>query len=127
MPARAWGTIRTPDAAMMNRNTARTISAITPGSMTSSSFRDERRGALDLDHLDPLAGLDDLVVVVGPRGPHLAADPHAADALVVRDPLDDHPGGPDERRGAGAQPWWLAPVRPSQRPQRGEQDHGHHE
>src|SRR5215213_10720808 len=110
MPARACGTIRTPDAATMNRNTAITISAMTPASTRASSFRDERRGAPDLDDLDPLAGVDDLVVVVGPRGPDLTIDPHAADALVVGDALDDHPGLADERGRAGAQLGRHAPV-----------------
>ena len=65
--------------------------------------RDERRGAPDLDHVDALAGLDDVVLVVGARGPDLALDADAADALVVGDALDDHRRAPDQRRGAGAQ------------------------
>src|SRR5215213_10785035 len=124
MPARACGTIRTPDAATMNRNTARTISAMTPASITASSFRDERRGAPDLDDLDPLAGLDHLVVVVRARGPHLAVDPHATDPLVVGDPLDDHAALADQRGRTGAQQRRPAPVRARERPHRPEQDHG---
>src|SRR3954453_18263755 len=104
----------------MNRNTARTISAIRPAVIAVSSFRDERRGAPDLDDLDPLAGLDDVVVVVRPRGPYLAVDPHAADALAVGDPLQHHAGAAHERRRAGAQLRRLAPVRARERPERGE-------
>src|SRR3954454_2252380 len=127
IPARACGTIRTPAAATMNRNTARTISAIRPAVIAVSSFRDERRGAPDLDDLDPLAGLDDVVVVVRAGGPHLAVDAHAADTLVVGDALHHHPGPPHQRRRAGAQPRRLAAVRAGQRPQAGEQDQRHHE
>src|SRR4051812_41697772 len=101
----------------MNRNTASTISAMTPGSTTASSFRDERRGAPDLDDLDLLAGLDYVVVVVRPRGPPLAADPHAADALVVGDPLDDDRVATHQRRRAGAEQRWLATVRARERAQ----------
>src|SRR3954462_10303664 len=121
IPARACGTIRTPDAATKNRNTARTISAMTAGSTTASSFRDERRSAPDLDDLHLLAGLDHLIVIVGAGGPHLAAYPHAAETLVVGDPLHDHRTAADERRRAGAQQRRLAAVRAGERAQRGEE------
>src|SRR5690349_17540924 len=122
MPARACGTIRTPAAATMNTNTARTISAISPAVIDDSSFRDERRGAPDLDDLDLLADLDHVVVVIRARGPYLAVDPHTPDCLVVGDALDDHAGLPDERRGAGAQARRLHAMRAGDRPQRQEQD-----
>src|SRR4029079_11249435 len=105
---------------MMNRNTARTISAMTAGSTSASSFRDERRGAPDLDDLHPLAGLDHLIVIVGARGPDLAADPHAAETLVVGDPLDDHRAAAHERRRAGPQQRWLPAVRAGEAAARGE-------
>src|SRR3954470_10465479 len=128
IPARACGTIRTPDAATMNRNTARTISAMTPGSTRASSFRDERRGALDLDDLDPPADLDDVVVVVGPRGPDLAVDAHAADPLVVGDALEDHGLLADERGGTGTQVGGHPPHAARHRAQREQQgDRGHEE
>ena len=39
-----------------------------------TSWHDERRRAPDLDHLDLLPGVDHLALVVGARGPDLAAD-----------------------------------------------------
>src|SRR3954467_6190635 len=85
IPARACGTIRTPAAAVMNTNSARTIRTIKPAVMRSPLLADERRGAPYLENVDPGAGLDDLVVVEGPGGPDLAVELHAADALVVGD------------------------------------------
>src|SRR5919108_566793 len=105
----------------MNKNTAMTMSAINPASIGYSSLRDERRGAPDLDHMHALAHVDGLVLVVGARRPHLAVDPHAADALVVGDPLDHHAGPPHQRGRAGAQPRRLPAVRASDRPQRGQE------
>ena len=49
-----------------------------------------------------VARLDDLVLVVGARGPDLAVELHAADALVVGDPLEHDRGPADQRGGAGA-------------------------
>src|SRR5437868_3719646 len=72
-PARACGTIRTVRASTNRTSTtttAMTIQAIT----TTPSFVDERRCALDLGHLDQLAGLEHLLVGERPRRPHLAAD-----------------------------------------------------
>src|SRR3954463_16608051 len=96
---------------MMNRKTNRTTSAMTPASTSASSFRHERRGAPDLDHLDLLAGLDALVVIVRARGPHLAADPHAAATPGVGDPLHHDRVAAHQRRRAGAQQRRLATVR----------------
>src|SRR3954454_24067215 len=101
MPARAWGTIRTPAAATMKTNRARMIKTIRPAVMRSLSFAHERGRAPDLEDVDARPGLDDLVVVVGARGPDLAVELHAADALGVGDPLDHHRGLPDQLRRAG--------------------------
>src|SRR5215207_10517147 len=104
----------------MNRNTARTMSAMTPASIPLAPLllADERRGAPDLHHVHALAGLDHVVLVVGPRGPVLALELDAARPLVVRDPLGDGRGPADERRGARAQLWRHPLVRPCDRPQR---------
>ena len=123
IPARACGTIRTPDAATMNTNSdqddqcdqacghavslysltsavapriSRTCTRV-PGSMTSSSS-------------------------YGARGPDLAVELHAADALGVGDALDDRRGLPDQRRRARLQRLPRALVRAGDRAQRGEQD-----
>src|SRR3712207_3072527 len=111
MPARACGTMRTPAAAQMNRNTARTICAMTPASLASSLLAHERRGAPDLDHLDPRPRLDDLVLVVGAGGPGLPLQPHAAAVLAVDDALGHRRGAPDQRRRPRAQLRRLAAVR----------------
>src|ERR1700680_3810923 len=62
------------------------------------SVHHKRRRATDLDHLNPLAGVDHLVFVVAARGPHLTAlDLDATDALVVGDPLQHHRMTADQR------------------------------
>src|SRR3954469_10106705 len=71
-PARAWGTMRTPDAATKKTKRKITIRAMTPPDTGHSLFGHERRGAPDLDHLHALAGLEDLVVLVCARGPMLS-------------------------------------------------------
>src|SRR3954468_3017942 len=102
MPARACGTIRTPAAATMNTNRARTIKTIRPAVMRSLSFAHERGRAPDLEDVHARPRLDDLVVIVGARGPDLAAQLHAADALGVGDALDDRRRLTHERGGARA-------------------------
>src|SRR3954463_8528371 len=91
--------MRTPMAAVMNTNSARTIRTIKPAVMRSPSLADERRGAPDLEHVDLRPGFDDLVVIVGPGGPDLAVELHAADTFGVGDALDDRRGLPHQRRG----------------------------
>src|ERR1700709_2583625 len=86
----------------MNTNSARTIRATMPAVMLAPSFADERGGAPDLQHLDARAGLYDVVIVIGAGGPDLAPQLHTADALGVRDALDDQGVLAHERRGAGA-------------------------
>src|SRR5579863_9623191 len=92
--------------------TATTITATTLGSSPGwlTSWHHERGGPADLDHLDLLAGVDFLAVVVRPRGPHLAADLHDADALAVRDPLEHHGVLSDQRRGARPKRGTRAPM-----------------
>src|SRR4051812_13435593 len=112
--------------ATMNRNTARTMSAMTPASMPASFLllADERRGALDLDHMHALPRLDDLVLVVGARPPGLALQLHAAAVLVVGDALGDQRGAAHQRGGARAQLRRLAAARDGDRPQRDQQGDG---
>src|SRR4051794_6017916 len=127
MPARACGPMRTPEAATMNTNRARTIRAIRPAVMDSLSFAHERGRAPDLEDVHARPRLDDLVVVVGPRGPDLAVELHAADALGVGDALDDHRALPDQCGGAGSYLAARALVLAGDRPQRGERNDGHDE
>src|SRR3954453_2682214 len=86
-PARACGITRTVFAARNTANTNSTASTIRPTIGSSLLLGHERRRAADLHDVPPRAGVDDLVVVVASRRPDLAVEPHAADALVVRDPL----------------------------------------
>src|SRR3954470_10440090 len=94
--------IRTVRAATISANSTSTAPTIRPVIARSPSFADERGRAPDLDDLHARARLDDLVIHEGARRPHLAVDLHAADALVVGDPLEHHRGPPDQRGGAGA-------------------------
>src|SRR5262245_21868885 len=100
MPARACGTIRIPVAATMNKNTARTISAISPASIYGLLFGHERCRAPDLEHLHARARLEHLVLVVRACRRDLAVQPHRA--LVLRHPLEHRRVAPDERRGTRA-------------------------
>src|SRR3954447_1014677 len=100
-PARACGTIRIPDAAMNSTNTITTIRAMTPPVTGNSSFGNERRGALDLDDLHALAGLEDAAVLVGARGPVLPLE--LDDAGVLGRLLQDDGLAADEPGGARAE------------------------
>src|SRR6476661_7661008 len=97
-PARACGTIRTPDAATNSTNTRMTSSAITPPAISTPSFGHERRGAPDLDHLDALARLVHPVGLERARRPVLALELDGPVVLVGR--LEHHGLAPDEPRGA---------------------------
>src|SRR3954469_4062694 len=119
--------MRTPIAATMNTNRTRMIKTIRPAVMYSLSFAHERGRAPDLEDVHAGPRLDDLVVVVGARGPDLAVELHTADALGVGDALDDHRGLPDQRGGAGSYLAARALVLAGDRPQRGERDDGHDE
>src|SRR3954453_18690667 len=124
IPARACGTIRTPAAATMNTNRARTIRAIRPAVIRTPSLAPERCRAPDLEHVHPRARLDDFVVVVGARGPDLDVQPDATDALGVGDALDDGRGLAHQGRGARPQLALRALMLAGDRAQRREQDHG---
>src|SRR3954471_16192497 len=80
-----------------------------------SSFGDHRGGAADLHHVDAGAGLDDILIIVGPRRPDLALQPHGSGAFEVGDALQHDGRAPDERRGAGTQPGGRAQVTPRDR------------
>src|SRR3954452_1743108 len=121
-PARAWGTIRTPDAATNSTNRKITIRAITPPDTRHSSFGHERRGAPDLDHLNPLARLEDPLVVERARAPVLTLELDGPAVLVGA--LEHDRVAADEPRGAGAQLRREAPVRARERAQAEEQDDG---
>src|SRR3954451_14777960 len=99
-PARACGTIRTArmTTTMTKNNTASTT--IPPAVIRISSFRDQRRGAVDLQHVHVVTGIDDLFLVVRARTPHLAADLHAPPGAV--DALQHRRACTHQRRGAGA-------------------------
>src|SRR3954447_20168396 len=87
-------------AATMSAKMTMTAATIRPATRTPL-FGNQRRGALDLQDVHLLAGLDDVVLVVGPRGPDLVLEPDragvAADRLEHLGPLAD------QCRGAGAQ------------------------
>src|SRR3954466_593966 len=70
-PARAWGTMRTPDAATKKTKRKITIRAMTPPDTGHSLLGHERRGAPDLDHLHARAGFEDLLGRERARGPLL--------------------------------------------------------
>src|SRR3954452_11149133 len=93
--------------ATMSAKTRMTTRALRGATSTSpcggdrSSWGGERRGAADLDDLDLGALLEDDVVVVGARGPDLAADAHGPDAFVVGDAVQHDGAGAHEGGGAG--------------------------
>src|SRR3712207_5039374 len=112
--------------ATISTNTASTISAMAPAVMAilpQSSVGHERRGAPDLDDLHLGAGLVGLVIHVGPGGPHLSVDPHATDALVVGDALENHRLLAHERRSARPDLGRRAEMLASQGTQGQQQDH----
>src|SRR5919198_4721449 len=102
--------IRTVLAATNSANTTSTMTTISAATAAPSLFAHERSRAPDLDHLHAPAGLDDIVLVVGARGPHLAVDLHHADALVVGDALEHDARTPDQRSRPGAQLGGLVQV-----------------
>src|SRR5918992_3189438 len=93
MPARAWGTIRMARPSVISTSTATTPSTIRVATRYLL-VGDQRRGAVDLHHVDAGAGLEHRVLVVRSRGPHLAAYLDAAPVGV--NPLDDHRAGADQ-------------------------------
>src|SRR5215208_2729919 len=81
---------------MKSATTASTIKAATEGLL----FDDEGGCALDLDHVDTRALLEDLVLEVRARRPFFAADPDAS--AVDVDPAENDGLAPDERVRAGS-------------------------
>src|SRR5215212_2227639 len=116
MPARACGTIRIPRESVNRTTTATTIRAIRAAIwLQSSSFGDERGGAVDLHDLDARAGLERVVLIVGAGRPHLTADPHLAAVRV--DPLEHHRTAADQCGGAGPDPGRRLQMPARDRPQ----------
>src|SRR4051794_8794686 len=104
-------------AATMSAKMTMTAATIRPAT-TTPLFGNQRRGALDLHHVHLLAGLDDLVLVVGPRRPDLVLE--ADRAGVAADRLEHLGPLADERRGAGPQLRGHRHVPPGDRAQEGE-------
>src|SRR5215212_3320502 len=124
-PARACGTIRTPDAATNSTNNSTTNRAMTPPVTAHTSISNKDRSALDLDDLDALPGLEDPAVLVRAGAPLLALElDHAG---LVRRRLQHQRMAPDEPRGARPQARRHAAVRPRDRAQPGQDDDRHHE
>src|SRR5687767_7756678 len=113
MPARAWGTIRIVRASTNSTTTANTRTTISPAT-ANLLVGNERGRALDLHHLDPRSLLVHLVLVVGARGPLLAADLHPAAPAI--DALEDSGARPDQRGGPGADGGRRMEVPPRHRP-----------
>src|SRR4051795_4034196 len=99
--------MRTDRMSVMSTTNAIASRTIRPAVIrTSSSFGDQRRGAVDLHDVDPLAGFEDVALVVGPGGPHLAPDLDLS--LLCVHPLKHRRPLPDECRRAAAK----SPGRP---------------
>src|SRR4051812_49918247 len=116
--------IRTVRDATYRANSTSTIATMAAATAAPPLLAHERRRALDLDDLDALAGVDDVVLIVGPCGPHLAVDLDDADPFVVGDPLQDDPGAPDQGGGSCARFSRLVEVVPRDRPHDKEQQAG---
>src|ERR1700759_5367885 len=94
--------IRTVLAATNSAKRISTAATINP-TIPASQVVDGRRGAPNLHHVHARPRLEDLVLVVGARAPHLAVEAHLAQRLVVDDALGDDRRAPDERGGPGPQ------------------------
>src|SRR4051794_3512578 len=108
-------------AATMSAKMTMTAATIRPAT-TTPLFGYQRRGALDLHDVHLLADLDDLVLVVGPRGPDLVLE--ADRAAVAADGLEDLGPLADQRRRARAQLRRHRHVALGDRPQEREDGHG---
>src|SRR5438045_3896388 len=113
-PALAWGTIR-----IVRARTTTTKSA-TKRSTISSAIADllpvdERRGALDLDHLDASSRLVDAILHESARRPLFTADSHAAAVRV--DGVQDDRARSDQRGRARAEHRRHPDVAPREWPQ----------
>src|SRR5215212_2289923 len=103
---------------MKSATTASTIKAATEGLL----FDDEGGCALDLDHVDTRALLEDLVLEVRARRPFFAADPDAS--AVDVDPAENDGLAPDEGVRAGARDRGQAYVPARDRAQERERGDG---
>src|SRR5215208_3428968 len=103
---------------MKSATTASTIKAATEGLL----FDDEGGCALDLDHVDARALLEDLVLEVRARRPFFAADPDAS--AVDVDPAENDGLAPDERVRAGSRDRGQAYVPARDRTQERERGNG---
>src|SRR4051794_20055804 len=122
-PARACGMIRMPRATVISTTAATTMSTIKLAKGVLFLFVYQRRGALDLHDLDPGAGLEGVVLVVGAGGPDLAVQLHRA--AVAVDAVDHHGRRPDQRRRSGAQLRRHVQVAPRDRSQHQQRGAGH--
>src|SRR5215470_6850373 len=118
--------IRTVFAATKMAKRTSTSATINP-TIPASSIAYQRCRALDLHDVHTRARLDDVVLVVRARGPHLALDAHLAHAVVVDDALGDDPRAPDEGRRPGAQLRRHGDVAPRDRAHDGEAHAGQHD
>src|SRR5882757_6511547 len=84
--------MRTPCATVMSTTAARTIKTIRPAIASSSC-------SVDSQDLNPLAGLDHIVLVVGAGGPDLPADLDLAAVAAHR--LEHERRCADQRGGSG--------------------------
>src|SRR5918992_4869872 len=120
--------IRIARDSVTSTTTATTMSTIREAKAVLSSFAYQRRGALDLQHLDPRPGFEGLVLVERAGAPDLAADLDLAAAAVH--PLQHHGRGAHQRRGAGAKLHRRAEMAAGDRPQhrdRGGRDSDEHD
>src|SRR5215212_8589270 len=94
-------TIRMPRASVTSTTTAITMRTIRVAKWVLSLFVYQRRRAVDLEHLDPRAGLEGVVLVICASAPDLAAELHGA--AVAIHAVEHHRRATDEGRRAGAQ------------------------
>src|SRR4051812_16171773 len=111
--------IRIVFAATNSAKKTMTAATISPA-IAAPSFRNQRRGALDLHDLHLRALLDDLVLEIGPGRPDLSLE--ADRAAVAVDRLDHGGLLADERRGAGPQLRRHRQVALGDRPDEAERD-----
>src|SRR5215211_4385900 len=92
--------MRTLRAMVISSTTATTPRTI-KAAIRLLSYVHQGGSPIDLQHVDALAGLEDLVLVESPGAPHLAGQLHRAPLPV--DPLEHRRGLADKRRGSRPQ------------------------